>query len=122
MRPFFPFGRTPLVTLRSVAGRLAGHRAAAPLVLTCYGKADCSLCDKAKVPVARIVRASGGRITAEWVDILSDPALVARWGERLPVICAGDVVLAEGKVSELWLRRALDAYARGRAGGDATDA
>ena len=57
------------------------------------------------------MRASGGRITAEWVDILGDPALHARWGERIPVICLGETVLAEGKVSELRLRRALDAHA-----------
>ena len=122
MRPLFPFGRTPLISLRSLAGLLPGRRAGAPLVLTCYGKADCSLCDKAKAPIARIVRASGGRITAEWVDIQRDPALNARWSERIPVICAGETVLAEGKISELWLRRALDAYARGRAGDDAAHA
>ena len=119
-----PLGRTPLISLRAVKALLERGRNAttAPLLLTCYGKPDCSLCDKAKVPVARLVRASGGWVVAEWMDILSDPALQARWGERIPVICADETVLAEGKVSELWLRRALDAYRRDRAGGDTTDA
>lgn len=121
MRPPFPLGRTPLVSLRALGGRLIGRPPAAPLVLTCYGKAACSLCDKAKVPVARLVRASGGRLAAEWVDIFGDPALQARWGERIPVICIGETVLAEGKVSEVWLRRALDAYERGRAAGEGAD-
>jgi len=101
--------------LRSLVARWRGN-AAAPLVLTCYGKPDCSLCDKAKVPVGRIVAASGGRLVAEWVDILDDPLLAARWGERIPVICAGETILAEGKVSELRLRRALDALPRAERG------
>lgn len=116
--PFFPHGRTPLPTLRAITDRLAGRRVTVPLTLTCYGKAECPLCDKAKVPVGRLVAGSGGRIRAEWVDILTDPALEARWGERIPVICAGETVLAEGKVSELRLRRAIDALRREGAAND----
>jgi hypothetical protein len=110
MRPFGPRGRTPLPTLRALAARFSRSAPVAPLVLTCYGKAECSLCDKAKVPVARLIATSGGTIVAEWVDILTDPALQARWRERIPVICAEDTVLAEGKVSELRLRRAIEAF------------
>lgn len=80
------------------------------LVLTCFGKAECSLCDKAKEPLARALRPYGGRVRAEWVDIAADPATLARWGERIPVILAGETILAEGKISELRLRRALAAY------------
>lgn len=104
-----PIGRTPLL-------RFGRRRAEPPLELICYGKADCSLCDKAKGPVARLVRASGGRIVARWVDIAGDPALLARWGERIPVVCAGETILAEGKISEVWLRRAIEAH-RGARGG-----
>jgi hypothetical protein len=111
-----PAGRTPLVSLRGLLGRRGGGTRPAPLELTCYGKADCSLCDKAKVPIERLVRSSGGRIAARWVDIESDDALLARWGERIPVVCAGERVLAEGKISELWLRRAIEAV--GREGGE----
>lgn len=106
-------GQTPIASLRALFAR--GQRA--PLLLTCYGKADCSLCDKAKGPVARIVRDSGGRVLAEWRDIGDEPNALARWGERIPVICLGDAVLAEGKVSELRLRRALEPYLRGAATG-----
>lgn len=116
MRPFGPRGRTPLPTLRALAARFSRSAPDTPLALTCYGKAECSLCDKAKVPVARLVATSGGTIVAEWIDILTDPALQARWGERIPVICAGDTVLAEGKVSELRLRRAIDAIRQAREG------
>jgi hypothetical protein len=69
------------------------------------------------VPVGRLVTASGGRLVARWVNILDDPELAARWGERIPVICAGETILAEGKVSELRLRRALDALPRAERGG-----
>lgn len=108
--------RFSAAALRSLVARWRGN-AAPPLTLTCYGKPDCSLCDKAKVPVGRIVAASGGRIVAEWVNILDDPLLAARWGERIPVICADETILAEGKVSELRLRRALDALPRAERGG-----
>ena len=113
MMPLPPLGRTPLVTLRNLIARGKRGAQSAPLELTCYGKAECSLCDKAKVPVERLVRSSHGRIVARWVDILADEALVARWGERIPVVCAGTTILAEGKVSELWLRRAIEAHLAG---------
>lgn len=115
--PFSPLGKTPLPALRAIADRLAGRRAD-PLLLTCYGKADCSLCDKAKVPVGRLVAGSGGQLQAKWVDILTDSELAARWGERIPVICAGDTILAEGKVSEVRLRRAIVALRREGSGQD----
>jgi hypothetical protein len=118
MRPFGPRGRTPLPTLRALAALFSRSAPTAPLILTCYGKAECSLCDKAKVPVARLVATSSGTIVAEWVDILTDPALQARWGERIPVICIGETVLAEGKVSELRLRRAIEALRQAGKGND----
>ena len=123
-------GRAGPATLRLLgrARHVARGPAGAPpeaVALTCYGKPGCTLCDKAKGPVARAARGWGLPVTVAWVDILGDPALVARWGERIPVVTiaagAGEVVLAEGKVSELHLRRALDAYlrdARAREAGD----
>jgi hypothetical protein len=123
-------GRAGPATVRLLRriGRGARGPAGAPpeaVVLTCYSKPGCTLCDKAKGPVARAARGWGLPVTVAWVDILGDPALVARWGERIPVVTvaagAGEVVLAEGKVSELRLRRALDAYlrdARAREAGD----
>jgi hypothetical protein len=110
--PMAPLGRTPLVSLRGLLGRRGGENRPASLELTCYGKAECSLCDKAKVPIGRLVRSSGGQIVARWIDICSDDALLARWGERIPVVCVGERVLAEGKISELWLRRAIEAFRR----------
>lgn len=108
---------------RAVDDRAAGAPAgAAPvLVLTCYGKADCPLCDKAKGPVARAVAAARRPVRVEWVDITSDPALLGRWGERIPVVCAGETVLAEGWIAEGRLRRALVAALAGSPDGGAAD-
>ena len=117
-------GRFLATTLRALLGRSPreGARREPPLILTCYRKADCSLCDKAKEPVARAVRGWDRPVTAEWVEIAGDPVLLARWGERIPVVCVGETVLAEGKVSELRLRRALAAFLQGAAGNGADDA
>ncbi len=101
-------GQTPLPAVQAILERWRDRATIlTPLTLTCYGHATCSLCDKAKVPIARLVADSGGQLRAEWIDIQTDPQLQAQWGERIPVICVGDQVVAEGKVSELRLRRAL---------------
>ena len=111
---------TTLATLQSVA-RLVGRRAptAPRVVLTCYTKPGCTLCDKARASIAQATRDLP--VTVRWVNILDDPTLLARWGERIPVVTAdepghsgdsGDVVLAEGRIGELRLRRALEAYLR----------
>ena len=110
---------TILASLRSPT-QPAGHRAApAPhVILTCYTKPGCTLCDKARASIDGATR--GLPVTVRWVNILDDPALLARWGERIPVVVAepgqagesGHVVLAEGRIGELRLRRALEAYLR----------
>ena len=105
---------TTLATLRSLA-KLTGRRAptAPHIVLTCYTKPGCTLCDKARASIAQATR--GLPVTVRWVNILDDPTLLARWGERIPVVTvgeSGDVVLAEGRIGELRLRRALEAYLR----------
>ena len=105
---------TALSSLRSLTkltGRGAG--AAPRVVLTCYTKPGCTLCDKARASIAQATR--GLPVTVRWVNILDHPALLARWGERIPVVAAGDsgeVVLAEGRIGELRLRRALEAHLR----------
>ena len=108
---------TTLAALRSLT-KLTG--ATTPHVpLTCYTKPGCTLCDKARASIAQATR--GLPVTVRWVNILDHPALLARWGERIPVITAGEpdradelgeVVLAEGRIGDLRLRRALDAYLR----------
>ena len=49
--------------------------------LTLYQRDDCSLCDQA---VALLARARAPDFESVWID--GDPALEARYGERVPVL------------------------------------
>jgi len=86
--------------------------AAPAITVTRYTRVGCHLCDLAAKPVARLVAATPGA-TSRIVDVDTDPNLQARYGTRVPVVTATvrgqETVLAEGKVSEVWLRRALAA-------------
>jgi hypothetical protein len=78
-----------------------------PARLTCFTKAGCCLCDQARKALDRLARR--GLATVDYVPIDGDSDLVARYGARIPVVMLGERVLAEGKVSEVWLARALAA-------------
>lgn len=96
--------------MKLFARRLGRYRS--PLAVTLYTRAGCHLCDDAKKPVARAVAATTGA-TLRVVDIGEHPALEARYGERIPVVAvqteSEERVIAEGKVSDIRLRRALNA-------------
>jgi len=83
------------------------------LIVTLYSRMGCHLCDRAKKPVTRFVGATPGAIL-QVVDVDTDPDLCARYGLRVPVVTATmagrEMVLAEGKVSEVWLRRAFATF------------
>ncbi len=82
------------------------------LTVTLYTRTGCHLCDEAKKPVARAVAATSGA-TLRIVDIAGHTALEARYGQRIPVVAiptdGEERVLAEGKISDLRLRRVLSA-------------
>ncbi len=82
------------------------------LTVTLYSRTGCHLCDDAKKPVARAVAATSGA-TLRVVDIAGHADLEARYGQRIPVVATltdgEERVLAEGKISDLRLRRALRA-------------
>lgn len=62
--------------------------------------------------MARLVATTPGA-TLRVIDVDTDAALRARYGLCVPVVTATvdgrETVLAEGKVSELWMRRTLAA-------------
>lgn len=80
------------------------------LTVTLYTRTGCHLCDDAKKPVARAVAATSGA-TLRIVDIAGHADLEARYGQRIPVVAiptdGEEQVIAEGKISDLRLRRAL---------------
>jgi thioredoxin reductase (NADPH) len=56
--------------------------------LTLLSRAYCHLCDEMLAVVAPVAAARGVALTV--VDVDADPALEARFGERVPVLFAGD--------------------------------
>jgi glutaredoxin len=52
--------------------------------LTLYGKPGCHLCDDARAVVEGV--AARRDVTLEQIDVSLDPALHARYGQRIPVL------------------------------------
>jgi glutaredoxin len=75
-----------------------------------YGKAECSLCDKAASILERLRTEFDYRI--EHVDITSDPRLFERYRYRVPVVVLGGREIAEGIVTTPGLRAALSRLRR----------
>jgi glutaredoxin len=78
--------------------------------LTLYGKPGCHLCDDARAAVLGVRDELGFEL--EEVDISTDPALFARYGERIPVVAVNGEDRLELRVDAAALRRTL-----GRVGG-----
>jgi hypothetical protein len=77
--------------------------------LTLYGKPGCHLCDDARAAVERVT--AGRQVALEQVDITRDPALHARYGERIPVLLLDGETVFELFVDEAVLERRLDRVA-----------
>jgi glutaredoxin len=74
--------------------------------LTLYGKPGCHLCDDAR---AAVERATARReVALREVDITLDPALHARYGERIPVLEIDGEEAFELFVDEAALEQWLD--------------
>ncbi|MDH4352725.1 MAG: glutaredoxin family protein [Actinomycetota bacterium] len=76
-----------------------GHR------ITLLGKPGCHLCDDARAVVARV--AAELDVPWEELDISADPALLAQWGEQIPVTLVDGVQHDYWRVDEARLRSAL---------------
>jgi glutaredoxin len=77
--------------------------------LTLYGKPGCHLCHDARDLVKRALL--GRDVALEEVDITLDPALFARYGERIPVVELDGEILFELVVDEKMLHQRLDRVA-----------
>jgi hypothetical protein len=75
--------------------------------LTLLVRAYCHLCDEMRETVASLLAAAGGAL--QEIDVDTDPALEARWGERVPVLLDGERELCHYRVD----RAALTAYLAG---------
>jgi len=80
--------------------------------LTIISKPDCHLCDVARDIVETVVAdlpdSRARHVRVEEFSILDDPALYARWWERIPVVLIDDALHAHWRLSADRLRSALD--------------
>lgn len=80
-------------------------KARARPVLIFYTRPGCTLCER----VERVLVQLAAEGLADWrrVNIVDDPALLARFGESIPVVTIEGGPVFEGRISEYRLRRAL---------------
>ncbi|MEW5708984.1 MAG: glutaredoxin family protein [Pseudomonadota bacterium] len=72
--------------------------------LTLYSRAYCHLCEEMERALAALAPVLGFRV--EVVDVDADPRLERRYGERVPVLAAGERELCYYRLD----LQALDAY------------
>ena len=72
--------------------------------LTLIVRAYCHLCDEMRAAVLPLAKAAGCPVHE--IDVDTDPALEARWGERVPVLLGGVRELCHHRVD----RAALSAW------------
>ena len=72
--------------------------------LTLLTRAQCHLCDEMRDEVEPLAEAAA--VPIDEVDVDSEPSLAARWGDRVPVLLAGERELFHYRVD----RAALSAY------------
>jgi glutaredoxin len=71
--------------------------------VTLYTKPDCCLCDEALEVIERVRREH--RFALEKVDIRTDPSLLERHAERIPVVLVNGAEAFQYRVDEQALRR-----------------
>jgi Glutaredoxin-like domain (DUF836) len=74
--------------------------------LTLLVRAYCHLCDEMREAVRPLADRAG--IALHEVDVDSDPALEARWGELVPVLLAGKRELCHYRLDRALVERYLD--------------
>ncbi|MGH9803560.1 MAG: glutaredoxin family protein [Candidatus Acidiferrales bacterium] len=74
--------------------------------LTLYTRARCHLCEEAKATLAPVLLEFG--VTLKEIDIDSDPALAARFGQDVPVLMLDTRKLAKHRIDAAQVRRALE--------------
>jgi len=76
-----------------------------------YGRPECHLCDEARAELLAL-RAQGVRFELEEVDIESDPGLLRRFLERIPVIELEGELVSELGLDAAGLRARLATLSR----------
>jgi len=74
--------------------------------LVLYTRAGCHLCDEAKGTLAPVLQEFG--VALKEVDVDSDSALAARYGDQVPVLMLDGRKLAKYHIDVAQVRRALE--------------
>ena len=74
--------------------------------LVLYTRVGCHLCDEAKGTLAPVLQEFG--VSLKEVDVDTDPALAARYGEEVPVLILDGRKLAKYHIDVAQVRRALE--------------
>jgi len=74
--------------------------------LTLYSRAGCHLCEEMKAALEPLLREF--KLALREVDVDTDPALAARFGEEVPVLFLGERKVAKIRLDAMQLRRALE--------------
>jgi hypothetical protein len=77
----------------------------APVRLTLLVRAYCHLCDEMRDAVVPVAAAAGAVV--DEIDVDTNPALEARWGERVPVLLAGERELCHYRIDHAALSACL---------------
>jgi hypothetical protein len=82
--------------------------------LTLLVRAYCHLCDEMREDLAPLLASCNA--TVELIDVDADPALEARWGDKVPVLLAGEQELCHYRLDAIavdrWQRERGDAASR----------
>ena len=82
--------------------------------LTLLVRDYCHLCDDMRADLQPLVAAA--RATLELIDVDDDPVLEARWGDKVPVLLAGDQELCHHRLDRAalarWLARSTELASR----------
>ncbi|RMG27491.1 MAG: glutaredoxin family protein [Gammaproteobacteria bacterium] len=70
-----------------------------------YGREGCHLCEDMRAALQPWI--SAGHIRLRWVEIDRDPALRARYGTRIPVLCLGEREICHYHLDPVALEAAL---------------
>jgi len=75
------------------------------LKLTLLVRAYCNLCDEMRAALVPLAAAAGASV--EEIDVDGDPALETRWGEKVPVLLAGERELCHYRLDAAAVRGCL---------------
>jgi len=75
------------------------------MTLTLYSRRACPLCDDMVLDLEMAAR--GREIHVDVVDVDTDPALVDRYGLKVPVLCHDDTEVCHGQLDAAALNRYL---------------